>query len=204
MFSEIRAIRRECRQVQKEGNGVIHRFHAQNCIEFDLYLSLAHLEALQKNWQDYGMKRLKRPLRWMVFHSRIKQVNRLRQEIITYTNADVNARVNVLIFADGVNRIRKECNYNDLSKWNCELDRVQERFENAERLIKDTVIKYSTMIASGKLTERAFRHSVQMNREILDIEEQYPLIRKDLYEIFEKYCPDKTIPFPELFHLEFE
>lgn len=205
MFSEIRAIRREGVIARNAAIEVSDRFHHKSSasIDSELYHTLAHLEAFQSKYEEYGKRRYKRLVRWMFSHLLIKQAKQQTQEVVSYTSADLTARVNVILFADALQRIRGECPDQE-KEWNSELDVIEESYVEAEYAKRDAIIKYSTMIAAHQLTRKKFRHSVPLKAHLMGIEVQYPLLRDELLLLFDKYCPESNLSLPDQLRLDVE
>lgn len=205
MFCQIRAIRREGVIARNAAVEVADRFHQNNNpgIDSELYHALAHLDAFQNKWEQYGKNKHRRLFRWAFTHQLNKRAHRLTGEVISYTDADVNARVQVILFRDYLKHIRGECPARN-EEWNHELDVIENTYEDVENARRDALIKYSTMIAAGQLNRKIFRHSVQLNAHLIGIEAQYPLLHDELRLLFDTFCPGIDFPMPEQLRLNVE
>lgn len=205
MFSQIRAIRQQGVIARNAAVEAADRFHENKSpnIDSELYHVLAHLDAFQKKWEEYGKTKPRRLVRWAFTHQLNKRTHRLTGEAISYTDADVNARVQVILFRDYLKHIRGECPARS-EEWNKELDEIEKTYEDVENARRDALIKYSTMIAAGQLNRKIFRHSVQMNAHLIGIEAQYPLLHDELVLLFDTFCPGSDFPMPEQLRLNVE
>lgn len=198
MFSQIRAIRQNGEIARNAAIEVADRFHQNKGpnIDSELYHVLAHLDAFRNQWEQYGKNKHRRLFRWLFTHQLNKRAHRLTAEVISYTDADVNARVQVILFRDYLEQIRGACPARN-EEWNKELDVIEITYEYIENTRREALIKYSTMIAAGQLNRKILRHSVQLNAHLNGIESQYPLLRKELVLLFKEFCRGRDLPMPE-------